>query len=169
LCINKYETYWQQNLLEAEKRVKALEQDNRNLREELQKASSILDEITDAVLKKRIEPLFKLPSLPLDMIIRDASVVLEDRLRSVGIVGSDLEGVRLVDDLLTPSTGKLIFSSHAGEQEGVRILYRGAMQFIRNPPMHKLIEYPVDTARLLIRLIDALLQLLTEAKSGHRV
>ncbi|MBN1935729.1 MAG: hypothetical protein JW934_13760 [Anaerolineae bacterium] len=58
----------------------------------------------------------------------------------------------------------LIFSSHSGEQDGVRVLYRGAMQFIRNPPMHKLIEYPENTARLLIRLVDSLLQLLSEAK-----
>ena len=44
------------------------------------------------------------------------------------------------------------------------MLYRGAMQFIRNPPMHKLVEYKEETARLLLRLIDSLLQLLSEAE-----
>ena len=97
-------------------------------------------------------------------MIREAGVVLEDRLRAMGKAGSDLEGVRLVDALLTPGKGRLMFSRHTGEQDGVRMLYRGAMQFIRNPPMHKLIEYPEDTARLFIRLIDSLLQLLSEAE-----
>ena len=42
------------------------------------------------------------------------------------------------------------------------MLYRGAMQFIRNPPMHKLIQYPESTVRLFLRLIDSLLRLLSE-------
>jgi hypothetical protein len=63
----------------------------------------------------------------------------------------------------------LSFSSHPGEQEGVRMLYRGAMQFIRNPPMHRPIGYAEDTARLLIRLIDSLLRLLDEGKGPGTV
>ena len=53
------------------------------------------------------------------------------------------------------------------------MLYRGAMQFIRNPPMHKLADYPLETARVFIRLIDSLLLLLpkspsTQATITHR-
>lgn len=159
--LQEYETSWQERLQEAENRATAAEQENRTLSEKLRQSNSAMSEITDNVLKKRIGTLLK---SPLDTMIREAGVVLEDRLREKGEANSDLEGVKLVDALLAPGTGKLIFSTHSGEQEGVRMLYRGAMQFIRNPPMHKLIEYPENTARLLIRLIDSLLQLLSEAE-----
>ena len=128
------------------------------------KRVAALDEITDEALRKRIEPLFRLPSLPLDTIVREASVVLEHRLRAVVGANSSLTGVNLVEAVLNKEKGALIFSSHPAEQDGVRMLYRGAMQFIRNPPMHKLMEYSEDTARLLIRLIDSLLQLLSEGE-----
>ena len=121
----------------------------------------VKSEINDLELKKRLS---KLGSPHLDTLIREAGVVLEDRLRAMGKAGSDLEGVKLVDALLSPDKKKLVFSSHSGEQEGVWMLYRGAMQFIRNPPMHKLIEYRANTARLFIRLVDSLLQLLSEAE-----
>ena len=52
----------------------------------------------------------------------------------------------------------------SGEQEGVRMLYRVAMQFIRNPVMDKLIEYRESTASLFVRIVDSLLQLLSEAE-----
>jgi len=128
------------------------------------KRVAALDEITDEALRKRIEPLFRLPSLPLDTIVREASVVLEHRLRAVVGANSSLTGANLVEAVLNKENGALIFSSHPAEQDGVRMLYRGAMQFIRNPPMHKLMEYSEDTARLLIRLIDSLLQLLSEGE-----
>jgi len=121
----------------------------------------ITNEINDPALKKRLSPL---GSPHLDTLIREAGVVLEDRLRSVS--GLNEDGVRLVDAAFSPGDKMLRFSQHPGEQEGVKMLYRGAMQFIRNPPMHKLVDYPVDTARILIRLIDSLLLLLPEPASS---
>lgn len=162
--VQEHERDWRERLQNAEDQVRALEQEKEKLREKLDKSSSILNEITDDILKRRVEPLFGLASLPLDTVVREAGVVLEDRLRAVTGTDSSLEGVKLVDAILTPQKGRLIFSLHPGEQDGVRMLYRGAMQFIRNPPMHKLIEYPEDTVRLFIRLIDSLLQLLSEAE-----
>jgi hypothetical protein len=159
--MDEYERDWQRKLQDAEKRVIELEQENENLREELENPPSPLDEINDEALKKRLS---RLGSPPLDTFIREAGVVLEHRLRTMGEVDPALHGTQLVDAVFNPDTGKLIFSSHRGEQDGVRMLYRGAMQFIRNPPMHKLIEYPESTARLLIRLVDALLQLLSEGE-----
>ena len=114
------------------------------------------NEIYDSELRKR---LARLGAPHLDTLIREAGVVLEDRLRSVTGL-SDVHGVKLVDDAFDVSNMKMIYSQHPGEQDGVRMLYRGAMQFIRNPPMHKLVEYPIEKARLLLRLIDSLLLLL---------
>jgi len=160
--LQEHEKAWQERLQDADNRARAQEQETRELREKLRESSSILNEITDDKLKERVEPLFRLDTLPLDTIVREAGVVLEDRLRAVAGTDSSLAGVRLVDAILSPEQGMLIFSHHRGEQDGVRMLYRGAMQFIRNPPMHKLIEYPEDTVRLFMRLIDVLLQLLSE-------
>jgi hypothetical protein len=157
--IERHEGSWRERLEASEERVRALEQENEGLREELERGGSAADEIVDEVMKERVSML---DSAPLDTVIREAGVVLEDRLRVAGGADSALHGTGLVDAVLGPETGTLIFSSHRGEQEGVRMLYRGAMQFIRNPPMHKLIEYPESTARLFIRLIDSLLRLLSE-------
>lgn len=157
--MQEYEEDWQQRLQDSERRVRALERENGQLRKELEKHLSAQDEVIDEVLKKRLS---KLGSPPLDTVIREAGVVLEDRLRTIGGVDSTLHGVSLVDAVFGPEKGTLMFSSHRGEQDGVRLLYRGAMQFIRNPPMHKLIEYPESTARIFMRLIDSLLQLLVE-------
>jgi len=159
--LEEYEAAWQERVQEAENRAKAAEEENRKLSEKLSQSNSALGEITDERLRKRIGTLLK---SPLDTVIREAGVILEDRLREIGKAGNDLEGVKLVDALLSPDKKRLVFSSHPGEQEGVKMLYRGAMQFIRNPPMHKLIEYREDTARLLIRLVDSLLLLLSEAE-----
>jgi hypothetical protein len=159
--IQEHERDWQQRLQDSEKRGRALEQENERLRKKLDKGTSTLGEITDKVLKERLS---RLGSPPLDTVIREAGVVLEDRLRTVGGADSTLHGVGLVDAVLGSERPTLVFSSHPGEQDGVRMLYRGAMQFIRNPPMHKYIEYSESTARLLIRLIDSLLQLLSEGE-----
>lgn len=162
-AVEEYERDWQERLQYFEGRVRALEQEKEELHQELARQRSLLDEISDETLKSRLSKLGGFP--PLDTVIREAGVVLENRLRTLDGVDGNLHGTQLVDAVFDPKTGVLQFSSHTGEQEGVRMLYRGAMQFIRNPPMHKLVEYPESTARLLIRLIDALLQLLSEGES----
>ena len=68
----------------------------------------------------------------------------------------------MVEDLLKPG-GKLVFSSYKAEQQGVQYLFQGAMKFIRNPPMHKIIDYPESVAKQYIRLIDVLLLILDQA------
>lgn len=118
--------------------------------------------VKDETLKKC---LMKLGSPPMDTLIREAGVVLEDRLRHIAReTGTILYGVALIDEILTPGKEKIKFSAHPGEQDGVRMLYRGAMQFIRNPAMHKLIDYPESEARIFIQILDSLLQLLSEGE-----
>jgi uncharacterized protein (TIGR02391 family) len=144
--VREYERMWQDKLQEVENQAKSLSH-----------------EISDTELRKRVEPLLESHSR-FDTIVREASVVFETRLRTAGGFDSPPVGVHLVDEVFNKEKPALIFSSNPAEQEGVKMLYRGAMQFIRNPPMHKLIEYPENRARLFIRLIDSLLLLLTEAE-----
>jgi hypothetical protein len=99
--------------------------------------------------------------------IRRAGVVLEERLRKT--IGGDgpekfKEGVDLVDYAHLPKSGRLIISDHPAEQEGVRMLFRGALQFVRNPPAHKKVQYTELEAWQTISLIDYLLLLLRQAK-----
>jgi uncharacterized protein (TIGR02391 family) len=97
--------------------------------------------------------------------IRRAGVVFEERLRTtLGGVGPGKYGVDLVDDAFKISSGKLIISDHPAEQEGVHMLFRGAVQFVRNPPAHKKVQYTELEAWQTISLIDYLLLLLRQAK-----
>jgi hypothetical protein len=160
-AVQEYERVWQQRLQDAENQVRALEQENGELRKKLDQSGSILSEVTDNELKKRLQ---RLGSPPLDTLVREACVTLEDRLGAVSGSYSRLHGVDLVDAALTPGRGTVILSSNAGEQEGVKWLFRGALQYIRNPATHRLHEYPESKARLYIRVIDSLLQLLSEVE-----
>ena len=160
--IQDYESSYQQRLQTAEEKIKHLEQENNQLQQEIEKGITILDEATDEILRKQ---LASMANSPLDALVREAGVVLEARLRRIaGRAGTSLHGVALVDAVLAPEKGMLIFSKHSSEQLGVLRLYQGAMQFIRNPPMHNVIEYQASTAQILIRLIDSLLRLLAEAE-----
>jgi hypothetical protein len=137
----------------------------RNTRKVAREGYSFFNSVEHPILKERLS---RLSNAPLDTIIREAGVIFESSLRSAGNLNSGQFGVRLVDELLEPG-GKLVFSSHGGEQQGIQYLFRGAMQFIRNPPMHKIIDYPESVAKQYIRLIDALLLLLDQATHVEEV
>lgn len=126
---------------------------------------SILNVIQHPELKAR---LAKLTTAPLDTVMREAGVVFEHHFRNKVDPNSTKHGVDLIADALKPG-GKLVFSSHTGEQAGVMLLYQGAMQFIRNPPMHKIIDYPESMAQQFLRLIDALMMLLDHAAMAGEV
>lgn len=126
---------------------------------------SFLSEIHHPELKAR---LARLTSAPLDTVMREAGVVFEHHFRNKVDPNSTKHGVDLIADALKPG-GKLVFSSHIGEQTGVQLLYQGAMQFIRNPPMHKIIDYPESMAQQFLRLIDALMMLLDHAAMAGEI
>lgn len=129
------------------------------VKEFVQESYSFFENVEHPFLKDRLS---KLSNAPLDTIIREAGVIFETSLREAGNLGPGQYGVKMVDTLLEPG-GKLVFSSYGGEQEGVQYLFRGAMKFVRNPPMHKIIDYPESVAKQYIRLIDVLLLILDQA------
>jgi hypothetical protein len=126
---------------------------------------SFLNEIHHPALKVR---LARLSSAPLDTVIREAGVMFEHHLRGKADPNSSKHGVDLIDDALKPG-GKLVFSSHPGEQQGIQFLFRGAVQFIRNPPMHRIIDYPESMAQQFLRLIDSLMILLDHAAMAGEI
>lgn len=145
---------------ELQTRTESLEAENEKLRAELAKSQAGRFTVQDEELRKRLS---RLGDAPTDTVIRESGVILENRIRRVmDDSGKNAFGVRLVDLAFKPGSGAFIVSEHGGEQEGIHMLYRGAMQFIRNPPMHKLIEYQETTVTLFVTLIDSLLCLLDE-------
>jgi hypothetical protein len=158
--IHDYETKHSHEYEAALERVQALEKENAQLKAKLAQHSNITYNINDDELKSRLE---KLGAAPSDTFIREAGVILENRVRRlIGDSGKDAYGVNLIDLAFKRESARFRVSQHAGEQDGIHMLFRGAMQFIRNPPMHKLIEYPQRTTQLFIALIDSLLVLLSE-------
>jgi len=157
-------------LRDRENEIKILREQNKNLQSELGSLRSALQEkrdnpryiIFDDELRNDCEKHLETQETYIDAI-RRAGVVLEERLKSrLGDEGK--YGVDLVDDALKKVTGKLIISDHSAEQEGVHMLFRGAVQFVRNPPAHKKMQYTEHEAWQTISLIDYLLLLLRQAK-----
>jgi hypothetical protein len=164
--IQKYEEEQDKERKEYEDRITTLEAEVTALSERDFHSLPLDRFVADHQLRQRLSRLGDSP--PLDTVIREAGVVLENRIKTIG-EAPRAYGSRMIENLMDPKNGSLIFSDHPNEQRGVMNLYLGALQFIRNPPMHKLIEYPEHTARILIKLVDALLQLLEEANPKKEI
>lgn len=162
-ALQTYEAGQTAELRVARERILELETEIAAVHQVLEQQGDIMDRLQDDELRERLQDL---KNARFDTRLREAGVILENRLRGmVGPNGHGQTGARLVDLAFAPNVGVLQVSDVTGEQVGLQSLYRGAIQFIRNPPMHKLIEYPEQTAYTLLTMIDALLVLLDEVTS----
>ncbi|MCJ7510457.1 MAG: TIGR02391 family protein [Dehalococcoidia bacterium] len=144
-------------------RVEQLEREREALEAKVREAEARSTAIVDDELRYRCLELLARPGRA-DTGVRDACVVLEDRLRVVAGLSQDVHGVDLVDRALNPKNGVLVFSNVAAEQQGIHNVYRGVIGFFRNPTSHRLMrEYDLTRARQVVGLIDLLLSLLREA------
>jgi uncharacterized protein (TIGR02391 family) len=92
---------------------------------------------------------------------------LEDRIRDRVRVDRSYYGTKLIDYTFNPKTGKLILGDTDAEKEGAYLLFRGAMQFLRNPLAHTLAVAQDRNAGLkIIYMTDLLLKLLDKAKDA---
>jgi uncharacterized protein (TIGR02391 family) len=162
-------------LRDRQQAIEKLTKENQKIQAELVTLQAILQDerdvrrhnIVDEELRNDCVEFLKKANTYIDAI-RRASVVLEERLRKAiggNIPEKSYHGVDLVDYALRKDSGKLSVSENPAEQEGVHMLFRGAMQFVRNPPSHKKMEYTEVEAVQAIGLIDYLLLLLQHAKS----
>lgn len=123
-----------------------------------------LETLRDEELRSRCQDNF-FRTKAMDTLIRDACVVLEDRLRKKIGAKVDVYGMALVNQSLRPNEGTLIVSEINAEQEGAHRLFLGAVQFFGNPTHHRLLtDLPAVRARETIGFIDLLLQILAESK-----
>jgi uncharacterized protein (TIGR02391 family) len=100
-----------------------------------------------------------------DTAVRDAAVVLEDRVRKhAGLANKDI-GVVLIDKALNPKTGLLEVDGTESEKRAVHELFRGTIGFFKNPTSHRIVaDYDTTRARQIVGLIDTLLQMLSETR-----
>jgi uncharacterized protein (TIGR02391 family) len=149
---------------EQEPLVATLTQEVEKLRSDLSAAQQRTIVFVDDELRERCTDLLTRPGKA-DTAVREACVVLEDRLRRAAGLGKEVIGVELVDKCLGPKEGKLVLSEISAEQQGIHQLYRGTIGFFKNPTSHRIIqEYDVTRAREVVGLIDTLLAVLRDAK-----
>ena len=88
--------------------------------------------------------------------VKEAMLTLEDRMRTSLKVDESVHGVELV----TEAAHQGVFNrKNKGEQEGLQLLFRGAFQWIRNPPGHRKIEYSKEDAIKMVLFADYLINL----------
>ncbi len=98
-----------------------------------------------------------------DSALRNAGVVLENRMRKVGkITDSSLVGAKLVNALFTDK-GVLAHKFQVeSERQGFRDLYAGAIGTMRNPSAHKFIDPIPEEGGAYLMFINLLLKKLDE-------
>ena len=134
--------------------------------------------VLDEGLRKRCLPLIaaidhnrenessnKEDSVQLDSVVREMSVVLEDRIRKLAKLDSEkLKGKDLMGRAFGGSDPPIRFSADSAAQEGAHLLYRGYSGFVRNEVMHELVPtYTRERVLQLLGMVDYLLFLLTQA------
>jgi uncharacterized protein (TIGR02391 family) len=118
--------------------------------------------IADDELRRRCEDLLT-ASTHYDRVIREACVILENRVRKAIGAGKSLYGVSLMERAFGKS-GLLKLSDEEQEQVGAMQIYRGVMAFFRNAAGHNLIDsYDQEDALRFVVLVDLLLKTLSEA------
>ena len=127
------------------------------LRRRLQIAERSLPSlIADDELRRRCEDLLTADEHH-DRVIREACVILEDRVRKAIGAGKNVIGTSLMERAFGKN-GPLRLSDEDQEQLGAMLVYRGVMAFFRNAAGHNLIDtYSQEDALRFVVFVDLLL------------
>jgi uncharacterized protein (TIGR02391 family) len=124
--------------------------------------------IADDELRRRCEDLLAADEHH-DRVVREASVILEDRVRKAIGAGKNVVGVPLMQKAFSPNNNLLRLSDHDQEQVGAMQIYSGVMAFFRNEAGHNLIEtYGQEDALRFVVFVDLLLAMVRRATEAHR-
>jgi hypothetical protein len=122
-------------------------------------------EILDPQLRERCLDLFTYfdesnQTHRFDNVVSEATRILEDRVRTLAVLGPDVSGVDLMTKAFAPKAVILRLSSQDSEQEAAHLLFRGAFGFIRNPAHHRILD-KLEKERVLqvLGFVDYLLYL----------
>jgi len=136
------------------------------LLEKVIEIGSVYNSIVDDELRARCSDILSAPS-NFDRVINQATLVLEDRIRTKAGVGKDLVGVNLVNKVLNSDMDRtiLLVSDSSEEHEGICHICRGIMLSFRNPTHHFLSDdITREDALKLTAFIDYLLKIINECK-----
>lgn len=138
------------------------------LSEKVIEIGSIYNSIEDTELKERCSDILSAPS-DFDRVINQATLVLEDRIRTKSGVSTNLSGVNLVNKALNTNPEKtiLLVSDDPGIHEGICLICRGIMMSFRNPTHHTISDSNQITREDALKFtafIDYLLKFLDKSK-----
>lgn len=126
--------------------------------------------IVDTVLRKRCLPILVAiegadSPEQYDTVIREMSVVLEDRVRELTGFAGKVSGAELFSATMARDPCLIKFSSENAVQEATHLFFRGYSGLVRNEVMHRLVEsYTKERVMQLLGTIDYLLFLLSKAQ-----
>jgi len=124
-------------------------------------------QVLDNELRKRCLRLLKSEDFKdqLDTVVREMSVILENRIRTRAGIKEKLTGPSLMGKVFGGDNPILFFSEEKDLQESAHHLYRGYSGFVRNEVMHKIVAtFTKDRVIQLLGFVDYLLFLLTQTK-----
>lgn len=126
--------------------------------------------IVDDELRKRCLPLLKAidgagSSDQFDTVIREMSVVLEDRVRGISGFTGKASGGDLFSLTMAKEPVLVRFGTEKDVQEAAHLFFRGYSGLVRNEVMHRLVRsYTRERVLQLLGLVDYLLDLLSRAE-----
>jgi hypothetical protein len=120
--------------------------------------------LSDPELKRRCKDLL-LARGDFDRVFREATTVLDDRLKKLAQIKGKINPDELVAKVLHPSRAILVVSEHEDEQLGFFNVVKGLMASFRNPTHHSLNDKLTrEDALRFCGFIDAMLTLLGQAR-----
>jgi Protein of unknown function (Hypoth_ymh) len=126
--------------------------------------------VIDEVLRRRCVPLLRAIDWEgggdqYDSVIREMSVVLEDRVRAVADYTGNASGADLLGITMARDPVLIRFSPERNVQEAAHLFFRGYSGLVRNEVMHRLVEsYTRERVVQLLGTVDYLLYLLSRAE-----
>jgi len=120
--------------------------------------------LKDEELKRRCADLLKAKG-SFDRVFREATTVLDDRLKRLAKIKGKIDPTDLVGKVLHPNNAILVVSDYKDEQEGFFSICKGLMLAFRNPTHHALNDkLKREDALQFCGFVDALLTILKQAR-----
>lgn len=126
--------------------------------------------IHDINLRDRCRDLIKAPK-NFDRVFREATTILEDRIKKLSGIQEKIKPVDLVGKVLNPDPSKAVLriSTDKSEQEGFFNICKGLMLSFRDPVHHKLSDkFTREGALKFCGFIDSLLVIISQASNQKR-
>jgi hypothetical protein len=100
-----------------------------------------------------------------DRAVSQATLILEDRLRSLGDVEEPLVGEALAAKVLHPKKARLRISDRSDVQQGMYFICAGLSSVLRNPTHHHLTDkFSREEALSVSGFVDTVLRMLAQGK-----